>query len=264
MQFAGRSTRQTVLTAFIMLAALLLPLELRAAEKPRIRAEDYTIDAKISPQTHKLTARAVVKFVALDDISIATFELHNALRVTQVTDAQGAVLAAERVSQDSSVRVPLPAGMSKGQEGTLTFDYEGIVTSADDSPVPGLKLAYIGDPISYLLYSGRWFPVTNYGIDRFTARLNVTAPAEYTVISSGAGTAGQGDESAKPIDSKSAKEDETPKLQSRSKAGAKAKASAAAKAATGAELSWDCGGWKVRGHAGQRSGTDGSCVLSER
>jgi len=235
MQFAGRSTRQTVLTAFIMLAALLLPLELRAAEKPRIRAEDYTIDAKISPQTHKLTARAVVKFVALDDISIATFELHNALRVTQVTDAQGAVLAAERVSQDSSVRVPLPAGMSKGQEGTLTFDYEGIVTSADDSPVPGLKLAYIGDPISYLLYSGRWFPVTNYGIDRFTARLNVTAPAEYTVISSGAGTAGQGDESAKPIDSKSAKEDETPKLQSRSKAGAKAKASAAAKAATGAE-----------------------------
>ena len=75
---------------------------LQAAEKPRIQAEDYTIEARVNPQSHKLTARAVVKFVALDDISIATFELHNALRVTQVTDQQGAVLPAERVSQDST------------------------------------------------------------------------------------------------------------------------------------------------------------------
>jgi hypothetical protein len=207
----------------MMLAGVLLPMAVQGAEKPRIQAEDYTIDAKISPQTHKLTARAVVKFVALDDISIATFELHNALRVTKVTDSHGNALPAERVSQDSTVRISLPAGMSKGQEETLTFEYEGIVTSADDSPVPGLRLAYVGDPISYLLYSGRWFPVTNYGIDRFTARLNITAPAEYTVIASGAGTAGQADEGAKPIDSKSAEEAQTPKLQTRSKAGAKTK-----------------------------------------
>ena len=148
-----------------------------SAEKPHIQAEDYNIEAKVNPQSHKLTARAVVKFVALDDISIASFELHNALRVTRVTDAQGNVLTAERVSQDSTVRVALPNGMSKGQEATLTFDYEGNVTSADDSPVPGLRLAYVGDPITYLLYSGRWFPVTNYGIDRFTARMKITVPA---------------------------------------------------------------------------------------
>jgi aminopeptidase N len=193
---------------------------LRAAEKPRIQAEDYTIEARVAPQTHKLTARAVVKFVALDDISIATFELHNALRVTQVTDQQGTVLAAERVSQDSSVRVALPSGMSKGQEATLTFDYEGNVTSADDSPVPGLRLAYVGDPISYLLYSGRWFPVTNYGIDRFTARLKITAPAEYTVISSGGASAGQAhkEESAKSGEDEAA----APKLQTREKAARKA------------------------------------------
>ena len=231
MQFAGRSTRQTVLTSLAILA-MLLPVALQGAEKPRIRAEDYTIDAKITPQTHKLTARAVVKFVALDDISIASFELHNALRVTRVADEQGNALQAERVSQDSTVRVQLPAGMTKGQEATFTFEYEGIVTSADDSPVPGLRLAYIGDPITYLLYSGRWFPVTNYGIDRFTARLNITVPAEYVVISSGAGTAGQVSENATPIDSKSAKEADEPKLQVRSRAGVKAKpGQAAAKAA---------------------------------
>jgi len=185
MRLAGRTWKRTVLITLSALAGLLPVATLRAAEKPRIRAEDYTIEAKVLPQSHKLTARAVVRFVALDDISIASFELHNALRVTQVTDTQGNTLPAERVSQDSTIRVALPSGMSKGQEATLTFDYEGIVTSADDSPVPGLRLAYVGDPISYLLYSGRWFPVTNYGIDRFTARLKISTPADYTVISSG-------------------------------------------------------------------------------
>lgn len=213
MRFAGRGRARAVLIVLAVLFSLLpIAQSARAEEKPRIQAEDYTIEATVSPQTHMLTAHAVVKFVALDDISIASFELHNALRVTKVTDEHGNVLPAERVSQDSTVRVALPAGMSKGQEATLTFDYEGNVTSADDSPVPGLKLAYIGDPITYLLYAGRWFPVTNYGIDRFTARLKITAPAEYTVISSG-GTAGAG---AAPT---SKTEDETPKLQTRNRAG---------------------------------------------
>jgi len=38
--------------------------------------------------------------------------------------------------------------------------------------VDGLKLAYIGEDVTYLLYAGRWFPVVNYGMDRFTAAIN--------------------------------------------------------------------------------------------
>jgi len=201
----------------------LVPLAmLRAAEKPRIQARDYTIEAKVVPQLHKLTARAKVKFVALDDISIAIFELHNALRVTQVKDERGTVLPAERVSQNSTVRVALPNGMSKGQEETLTFDYEGNVTSADDSPVPGLKLAFVGDPITYLLYSGRWFPVTNYGIDRFTVRMRITAPQEYTVVTSGGTAAGA------PEPTESSDDSSAPKLQAREKAAKKIKPETAA------------------------------------
>ena len=84
MRFAGRTLVRAVLVTLTALG--LLPMAaLQAAEKPRIRAEDYSIDARVFPQSHKLTARAVVKFVALDDISIATFELHNALRVTHLT-----------------------------------------------------------------------------------------------------------------------------------------------------------------------------------
>ncbi len=244
MQSAGRRARRAVLkTTLIVLAGMLLagllPVRLLGVEKPRIQAEDYNIEATVSPQTHKLTARAVVKFVALDDISIASFELHNALRVTQVTDQAGNVLPAERVSQDSTVRVLLPNGMSKGQEATLTFDYEGNVTSADDSPVPGLKLAYVGDPISYLLYSGRWFPVTNFGIDRFTARMKINVPAGYTVVSSGNVAAAES-AAAPPVAEAAAKASDestepTPKLQRRGGTGRKATAKAAADKSAGAQ-----------------------------
>jgi hypothetical protein len=216
--------------ALAILAGLLPAATLQAAEKPRIQAEDYTIEAKVIPQSHKLMARAVVKFVALDDISIASFELHNALRVTQVKDEQGNVLPAERVSQDSTVRVSLPSGMTKGQEATLTFIYEGNVTSADDSPVPGLKLAYVGDPITYLLYSGRWFPVTNYGIDRFTARLKISVPAGYTVISSGG--EGASERQAEEADKHSGGGD-TPKLQTRERPGQRAKTATAPSSSDG-------------------------------
>jgi hypothetical protein len=227
-RFAGRTITRIVLITFTALAGLISVATLCAAEKPRIRAEDYAIEARVSPQSHKLTARAVVKFVALDDISIATFELHNALRVTRVIDEHGIALSAERVSQDSTVRVALPDGMSKGQEATLTFEYEGNVISADDSPVPGLRLAYIGDPVTYLLYSGRWFPVTNYGIDRFTARLKITAPQGYTVIASGSSTGSEARVEA-PIQSPA--DDNVPKPQTREQAGAKRKLPAPNKSA---------------------------------
>ena len=155
------------------------------AEKPRVKAEEYTIDAEIVPKTHRLIARARVKFTALDDISFASFELHNGLHTTKILDGNGRPLTAERVTQDNAVRVTFPSALAKGTSSTLTFEYEGVLVGADDSPVEGLKLASIGEDATYLLYAGRWFPVTNYGIDRFTATINITAPAGTLVIGSG-------------------------------------------------------------------------------
>ena len=68
-----------------------------AAEKTRLRVDDYQIDAELTPHTHKISARAKVKFTALEDLNMAIFELHNDLRVTKVTDAAGKPLSAERV-----------------------------------------------------------------------------------------------------------------------------------------------------------------------
>src|ERR1700686_328541 len=182
MQIARRPLRRASL--FIgLIASLCLPA--LAADRSRIKAEDYVIDAEIAPKTHRLTAHAKVKFTALEDVNFASFELHNGLRVTKVTDEKGKPYTAERVTQDNSFRISFPATMAKGTSSTLTFDYEGALASADDSPVEGLKLAFIGDDATYLLYPGRWFPVTNYGIDRFTATINVTAPVGVTVVGSG-------------------------------------------------------------------------------
>ncbi|HET7442755.1 MAG TPA: M1 family aminopeptidase [Terriglobales bacterium] len=161
------------------------------AEKNRLRVDDYQIEAELSPHSHKLTARAKVKFTALDDLSIATFELNNGLRVSKVLDANNKPLSAERVTQDSTIRIPLANGLAKDSTTTFTFDYEGVLENADDSPVQGLKLASIGDDTSYLLYAARWFPVNAYGVNRFTATISVTVPAHMVVIGSGRESLGE-------------------------------------------------------------------------
>ncbi|MGE0405314.1 MAG: M1 family aminopeptidase [Candidatus Korobacteraceae bacterium] len=175
------------LTGAVLTFLLLACLPALAQTRQRIDVEDYQIDVTLEPTTHRLTGIAKVKFTALDDISTVTFELHNGLRPGKVTDAAGKALSVERVSQDSTIRVPLPVAMTQGQSSTLTFEYEGTLHSADDSPVPGLRLAYVGED-SFLLYAGRWFPVNGYGTDRFTATIRVKAPEGYTVIGSGAQT----------------------------------------------------------------------------
>jgi aminopeptidase N len=172
-------------TGLLTLLCVLLATPSFAAEKPRLRVDDYRIDAELFPKDHRLAARAQVKFTALEDISIAVFELHNALRPSRVTDAEGRELSAERVSQDSTIRVALPAGLARGSSTTLTIEYEGVLQSAADSPVYGLNLAYVGEDTSFLLYPGRWFPVSGYLTNRFTAAMNITVPAGTRVIGSG-------------------------------------------------------------------------------
>ena len=169
-----------------------------AAEKARLRVDDYQIEVELTPHLHQMSAKAKVKFTALQDLNTAIFELHNGLRVTKVLDEKDQPLAAERVTQDSTVRVPLPNGLAKDASTTLTFEYEGEIENADDSPVPGLKLVSIGDDTSYLLYSGRWFPVSGYGLNRFTATISVTVPAHMLVIGSGKSTVTDNPASNKP------------------------------------------------------------------
>jgi tetratricopeptide (TPR) repeat protein len=189
----------SVLTSSLTLSlVVLLASPSWAAEKARLRVDDYQIEAELNPHLHQITARAKVRFTALQDVPVAVFELNNDLRVTKVLDEKNQPLSAERVTQDSTVRVQLPVGLSKDASTTLTFEYEGILENADNSPVPGLKLAYIGDDTSFLFYAGRWFPVVGYGLNRFTSTISVTVPAHILVIGSGKATAGEAVAPKKP------------------------------------------------------------------
>src|ERR1700733_6663035 len=187
-----------VYASSLALLLIFLAMPSWAGEKPRLRVDDYQDEGEFTPHLHRISAKATVKFTALQDLTVAIFELNNGLRVTKVTDAKGQPLSAERVTQDFTVRVPLPAGLAKDASTSLTFEYEGELETPDDSPVPGLKLAYIGDDTSYLLYVGRWFPVVGYGLNRFTSTISVTVPAHMLVIGSGKSGAEDSAASKKP------------------------------------------------------------------
>ena len=192
MTFPARPTLRACLvsTAFLVFV-FALPLWAQGPsgnEKLHLRVDDYKIEAQLNPHAHQITARAKVTFTALEDLDSVSFELHNALRVTKVVDANNKPLQAERIAQNSTVRVELPATLPKDTSTSLTFEYSGELDSADESPVQGLKLANIDDDTSYLLYAGRWFPVNGYGINRFTSTVNITVPAHMLVIGSGTKT----------------------------------------------------------------------------
>ena len=155
--------------------------------RPQIQVTGYKIDADLEPATNKLTATAAVTFTALDDLTSATFELNNGLQITKLTDASSKPLNSERLSTNSTVSIALPTPLAKGTSTTWTFVYTGMLTGADTSPVEGIKLAAVADPISILLYPGRWFPMVGLFTDRFTAAMHIRVPSDERVIGSGSG-----------------------------------------------------------------------------
>jgi hypothetical protein len=176
--------------ATVALALLALPAATQAQERrARIRVENYTIDAEIQPATQALIATAEVRFVPLDNnTSAAAFELNNALTVSRVVDGKGAQINNTRNTQDFTVRLSFDQSLPKGQPATLKFTYEGRLGGTEDSPVYGIKFAAIHPDYAFLLYPARWFPVSGYTTDRFTADLHITVPSGYQVLGSGIDT----------------------------------------------------------------------------
>ncbi|MGD0941375.1 MAG: M1 family aminopeptidase, partial [Terracidiphilus sp.] len=161
------------------------PLAAQRAERPALAISAYTIDAEIDTATHHLAAKAVVSFTAPENSELVSFGFHPALKITKITDDAGNVLTGER-SADGTVRVTPATPFTQGQVSHWTFEYEGAITGSEDGPVEGFKLAAIQEPITYLLYPARWFPMTGYMTDRFTAQMHIRVPQGMRVFASGA------------------------------------------------------------------------------
>lgn len=152
----------------------------------RVRVEHYQIDAEINPRTQTIAANVQARVIPLEDNqSSAVFELHNALNMTRVVDAEGRQIGVSRSQEDFSARLSFPYAAPKGKPLNLTFTYDGRLTGQEDSPVYGIKFASIQNDFAYLMYPSRWFPVADYAAGRFSAVLRITVPDGYKVLASG-------------------------------------------------------------------------------
>jgi predicted negative regulator of RcsB-dependent stress response len=167
----------------LLLAALALPVSAQR-ERPALHITGYVIDAELDPATHHIAATATVSFTAPPNLDVVNFGFHPALKITKITDENGKVLDGERTA-DGSIRVTAAASPAEGQTSRWTFVYDGIITGNEDGPIEGLKLAAIQEPVTYLLYPARWFPMTGYMTDRFTAEMHIKVPQGMQVFASG-------------------------------------------------------------------------------
>jgi hypothetical protein len=166
--------------AFLMVA----PLAAQRVERPALNISGYVINAELDPATHHLAAKVVVAFTAPENLELVSFGFHPALKVSKISDENGKVLTGER-SAAGTVRVSPAAPFVRGQVMHWTFEYDGTITGNEDGPIEGLKLAAIQEPITYLLYPARWFPMTGYLTDRFTAEMHIRVPQGMRVFASG-------------------------------------------------------------------------------
>ena len=150
---------------------------------PRFAVTNYTITAELFPSTHLLSATVRIDFLPNADLTTMSFDLNSSLRVDSVKDASGkdCNFRQEGLNLFVDFLNPVP----QGKPASITVKYGGLLSSAEGSPVENLKLAYVGPEGSYLLYTGRWFPVSDYGVGRFAANLSITVPSDEMVIASG-------------------------------------------------------------------------------
>ena len=171
-------------THILVLAALLIAfVGTPAYAQSRFQVVNYAIDAELFPSTHILSAKARVDFIPSIDLTTMSFELHSNLRVEDVHDSAGKALPFRRDGLNLAVDFLNPQVASK--LASITVRYGGLLASADGSPVENIKLAYVGQEGSYLLYPSRWFPVNEFGVNRFAATVRITVPSGEMVVASG-------------------------------------------------------------------------------
>jgi aminopeptidase N len=180
----SKSTMNLLKFLPIALIFIALPLNAQRADRSGLTIQGYVIDAELDTVAHHIAAKTTVTFTANDTAEMVSFGFHPALKITRISDESGQVLTGDR-SADGTVRVTPLSPFIKGQPNHWTFEYDGTLNGSEDGPVEGLKLASIGEPITYLLYAARWFPTTGYLTARFTAEMHIRVPQGIKVLASG-------------------------------------------------------------------------------
>jgi len=168
---------------------LFFGLAAMSQEPPRaldFRAVNYEVNAAIEPASQALRARVRVDLEARSASRVVVLELHPNLRVKSAAGADGKPLEFTQETENPlALQVTLPQVVAAGEKISLTLEYEGRLASEDNSPVKGVALARISGDGGVLLLPARWFPLTNYPGNRYTATFNIEVPENVAVIGTG-------------------------------------------------------------------------------
>ncbi len=156
------------------------------APAPSFLADKYEVSVYLDTVAQGINAVATVEFRAQQVSQDVRVELHESLEVREVKGADGKTLPFQRESQNPLyLLVTLPSPVAAGQTVTLTFSYGGLLANEENSPVPNLRVASVNKDWSYLLLPARWFPLTNYPANRYTATFKLNVPDNVAVVGTG-------------------------------------------------------------------------------
>ena len=174
---------------FATLALLFLAAGAAPAQAPHafpFRATNYDVEVMLHPEDQTISALVKVKFVATQVSRTLLVELHPDLRVNSIKTADGKELSFDRDNNSALLlSVALPGVATPGKEVDLVFDYAGPISSEDDSPTRGVRFASVDKTSAYLLLPARWFPLTNYPANRYTATFRIIVPNTFVVVGTG-------------------------------------------------------------------------------
>lgn len=179
--------------ALLLVIAGLIPAGFSQAKKssssrPRIEIQNYKIEASLIPDSHEIKASAAITFSPLQATDVVVFELSENLSVQKVLNSEGVEL---EFGQDEIgpgfLTVRFPKSISSGSIVTIKIEYQGgfdrdrfsRTYSKDENS------AYIGMEGTYLMYSAKWFPISQFLVDRATGSVEVSVPLGMTVIGPG-------------------------------------------------------------------------------
>jgi tetratricopeptide (TPR) repeat protein len=151
-----------------------------ATVKASVQVRGYSIDVSLDPTHHSLSAKTRVEFTTSQNLATVEFQLNPALHLEGVTDGSGKTLSATQ--KDGAISVTPAASLTSDSDVAWTFTYSGVF---DATPASSMRLVSVGEPVSYLLYRGDWFPLAGDGSQRFTAEIHVHVPNGNQVLSSG-------------------------------------------------------------------------------
>jgi aminopeptidase N len=173
------------LSAFLFIATP-APLRAQSLYPTNFLADHYDVSATLDAIGQSISATARVDFKAVEASSTVRVELHPNLVVKEVKSADGKSLTFERDNQNPLfLIVQLPAPVATDGHVTLTFAYAGILANEENSPVPGIRAALINKDGAYLLLPARWFPLTNFPSNRYTATFRLNVPETFAVAGTG-------------------------------------------------------------------------------